>query len=159
MSRGRVHGGQARTVASLRLRGASVSDAMIRCPKLLGPTATVAQVRELFGDDHVHVALVVHRGKLLAVIDPSDLTDALPASSLARAAGCLHGRVTRPDADLAATWEIMTALGRRRLAVTDRHGTFLGLLCLKRSRLGFCSNADVRARAQEPRHGRAPVQG
>lgn len=127
---------------------ALVSDAMIRDPKVLGPAATIAQVREFFRDDHVHAALLVDHFRLLAVVEPSDLIDSPPASSPAVTIGCLRGRVTRPDADLVTTWEVMTALGRRRLAVVDSRGNFLGLLCLKRSGLGFCSDADVRARAE-----------
>jgi hypothetical protein len=41
----------------------------------------------------------------------------------------------------------MTATGRRRAAVTSAGGLLLGLLCLKASRAGFCSDQDVRARA------------
>jgi hypothetical protein len=41
----------------------------------------------------------------------------------------------------------MTATGRRRAAVTSADGRLLGLLCLKASRAGFCSDQDVRARA------------
>jgi predicted transcriptional regulator len=121
---------------------------MIRSPKLLGPATTIAQVREFFGDDHVHTALLVDRGRLLAVVEPFDLTGSPPAGNPAVTVGRLRGRVTRPDADLATTWKAMTALGRRRLAVVDSHGNLLGLLCLKRSGLGFCSDADVRARAE-----------
>ena len=36
-----------------------------------------------------------------------------------------------------------------RLAVIDEECRLLGLLCLKRTRLGFCSDADVQARAAE----------
>jgi hypothetical protein len=46
----------------------------------------------------------------------------------------------------------MLACGRRRLAVVGRDGKFQGLLCLKRSRSGFCSNRDVWARSAGPRH-------
>jgi hypothetical protein len=41
----------------------------------------------------------------------------------------------------------MTATGRRRAAVTSADGRLLGLLCLKASQVGFCSDTDVRARA------------
>jgi hypothetical protein len=41
----------------------------------------------------------------------------------------------------------MTATGRRRAAVTSADGRLLGLLCLKASQAGFCSDHDVRARA------------
>jgi CBS domain-containing protein len=129
--------------------GIRVGDAMIRNPKLLGPSTTIAQVHEFFGDDHVHAALLVDRGRLLAVIEPPDLIDSPPGTYLAMAVGRLRGRITKPDADLAATWETMTALSCRRLAVVDDRGEFVGLLCLKSSGLGFCSDADVRARAED----------
>lgn len=131
------------------LRGTSVSDAMIHSPKLLGPETTIAQVHAFFRDDHVHAALLVDRGRLLTVIEPVDLIGAPPATSPAVTIGRLRGRITRPDADLAATWEAMTALARRRLAVVDSRGNVMGLLCMKRSGLGFCSDADVQARADE----------
>ena len=41
----------------------------------------------------------------------------------------------------------MTTTGRRRAAVTSADGRLLGLLCLKASRAGFCSDQDVHARA------------
>jgi len=41
----------------------------------------------------------------------------------------------------------MTTTGRRRAAVTSADGRLLGLLCLKASRAGLCSDHDVRARA------------
>jgi hypothetical protein len=41
----------------------------------------------------------------------------------------------------------MNATGRRRAAVIRDDGKLVGLLCLKASRSGFCSEEDVRARA------------
>jgi hypothetical protein len=40
----------------------------------------------------------------------------------------------------------MRASGRRRLAVTSDDGTLVGLLCLKASGNGFCSDGDVASR-------------
>ena len=129
--------------------GARVRDAMLHNPKLLAPTTTIAQVHTFFDDDHVYAALLVDRGRLLAVVEPTDLVGTHPATSPAVTIGHLRDRVTRPDADLASTWAEMTAHARRRLAVVDSRGNLLGLLCLKRSGLGFCSDANVRARAEE----------
>ncbi len=53
----------------------------------------------------------------------------------------------RRGASLAAVERAMNATGRRRAAVTSDDGTLLGPLCLKASRAGFCSDQDVRARA------------
>jgi len=40
----------------------------------------------------------------------------------------------------------MQRTGRRRLAVVDGEGRLVGLLCLKASGSGFCSNEDVASR-------------
>jgi CBS domain-containing protein len=126
---------------------------MLRNPKLLGPGTTVEQVCAFLTDEHVHAALLADGPRLLGVIEPCDLAvstasgDA-PALTFAH----LRGRVTPPEADLASAWKTMAAQSRRRLAVVDTHGDLLGLLCLKRGGLGFCSDDDVRNRARE--HGR-----
>ncbi|WP_406631156.1 CBS domain-containing protein [Amycolatopsis sp. WGS_07] len=123
---------------------ATVGEAMLRAPKVLDATATVGEVRALFEDDHVHAALVVAERTLLGVVERADLAglpDALPAYR----AGRLAGRVISPEADLSSTW---LGMSRRRLAVVDEDGELLGLLCLKRSGRGFCSDAEVAARAR-----------
>nr|WP_241248634.1 CBS domain-containing protein [Nocardioides sp. KC13] len=122
---------------------------MVQRPKLLPSTATVLDVRDFFRDDHVHAALVVDGDRLLAVIEPDDLeSDDLEAGEdgPARAMGTLLGRTVAPYADLWTIWRWMTSNGRRRMAVIE-DGRCVGLLCLKRSGRGFCSDAGVRARA------------
>lgn len=138
------------SVCASAVHGATVADAMVRSPKVSGPDPTVAQVRDQFRDDLVHAVLIVADGKLVAVVERPDLS-AAPPDLPARLIGRLAGRVTAPDADLAPTWQAMTRTGRRRLAVVDGHGRLLGLLCLKRTGLGFCSDTDVQARADERR--------
>lgn len=129
---------------------ACVADAVVRAPKLCGPDTTVADVRALFADEHVHAALVVAEPgtRLLAVVERADLA-ALPPDFPAARAGTLRGRVVAPTAPLPPTHDAMVRAGRRRLAVTDASGALVGLLCLKRSGLGFCSDADVVARGAE----------
>jgi hypothetical protein len=46
-------------------------------------------------------------------------------------------------------WLAMTATGQRRNAVISEDGRLLGLLCLKASQAGFCSDEDVADRARE----------
>ncbi|XVQ14725.1 CBS domain-containing protein [Spirillospora sp. CA-255316] len=136
------------TLAGEHAPARTVADAMVRAPKVCGPATTVAQARAVLRDDHVHAVLVVDGGHLVSVVERPDL-DSQPADSPARLAGRLHDRVTAPDADLDTTWRSMTKARRRRLAVVDEGGRLLGLLCLKRTGLGFCSDADVQARAEE----------
>lgn len=121
---------------------------MLPCPKVCPVDTSVAQARALLADDHVHALLIVDAGVLRAVVERPDLAGAPPGDP-ARAYGRLPGRVVGAQDDLAATWRAMVADGRRRLAVVDPDGRLLGLLCLKRSGRGFCSEDDVEARAQE----------
>lgn len=130
---------------------AHVADAMIRHPKVHGVRATAAHLRAFFQDDHVHVALVVDRGRLVSVVDRDDVLDGLPDDTPAASLGYLEDRLVGPDVDLAATRARMAADGGRRLAVVDDELRLLGLLCLKRSGKGFCSDSDVSARAEERR--------
>jgi CBS domain-containing protein len=126
----------------------TVGDVALRRPKVLAATTTVGEAREAFADDHVHALLVGASNLLHAVVDRVDLpgvADATPAATLGR----LAGRTVAPGADLAATWADMMARGRRRLAVVDADGGLVGLLCLKRSGRGFCSETDVAARARD----------
>ncbi|WP_328306303.1 CBS domain-containing protein [Actinomycetospora sp. NBC_00405] len=126
--------------------GAVVADVMLRRPRVCAADTSVADARAMFADDHLHALLVVGSGVLLAVVERPDLERA-DGRAPAHEQGRLAGRVVGPDADLVATWRAM--VGRRRLAVVDPQGALLGLLCLKRSGRGFCSQADVDARARE----------
>ncbi len=129
-------------------RGTTVAHALLAHPRTSPPETTVAQARAFFADDHVHALLVVDGGQLLAVVERADLVGAA-ATDPVRPLGSLAGRTVHPDADLAGTHRRLVAEGRRRSAVVDADGALLGLLCLKRDGRGFCSDDDVRARAEE----------
>lgn len=109
-------------------------------------STTVAVLREFFADDHKHAAVVVEHGVLLAVIDRSDVTPDHPADALADDIGTVTSRAVGRDADLEGVRLELVATRRRRMAVVADDGTFLGLLCLKRTLDGFCSDDDVRNR-------------
>ena len=128
--------------------GATVGSAMVRHPKTCGPAATVADARRLFGDDHVHALLVVEDGRLLSVVERADLREADPAGPVL-GLGRLAGRVVDVRADLEGVRRRMAEHGRRRLAVVGYRSELLGLLCLKRSGTGFCSDTGIRARRAE----------
>lgn len=127
----------------------TVAHLMVRHPKLCHEDSTVGDVRQLFADDHVHVVLIMSGTRLLTVIDRADLrpdaTDSAPAARL----GHLSGRVIAPTASADTALQQMIAASRRRLAVIAPDGTLLGLLCLKRSGTGFCSDENVRQRQRE----------
>lgn len=126
----------------------TVAGAMISSPKTLPAATTVAQVREVFQDDHVHCVLIVDCDVLLTVVERPDMVEASPEQPAA-SLGRLRGRTIGPDESLEPVRLFMLGHRRRRLAVVDSRRTLLGLLCLKRTGLGFCSDANVRARAAE----------
>ncbi len=128
--------------------GLTVADAMVRAPKVRPGTTTVAQARADLLDDHVHAVLVVRDSVLVSVVESADLTSA-PPDALAAPAGRLGGRTVPPGTDLESVWRDLTVRRRRRVAVVDDRGRLLGLLCLKRSGRGFCTDDGVRARAAE----------
>lgn len=129
-----------------------VTVAMHTTPNVWPPSTTVAEVRTVFADDHVHAVLIVEHGRLLAVLDRTDvppddggMADRGPAIEL----GTLAGRVVYDTVDLSQAHLMLAATGRRRLAVIDARRRCLGLLCLKRDGTGFCTDEDVSARQRE----------
>lgn len=131
------------------LTGADVAHVMVRYPKLCHEDSTVSDIRQLFADDHLHVVLIVSGTQLLTVIDRADLGPDVTESAPAARFGRLSGRVIAPTASADAALRQMIAASRRRLAVVGPDGTLLGLLCLKGSGTGFCSDEDVRQRQRE----------
>jgi CBS domain-containing protein len=126
-----------------------VAGAMVINPKVCPRTVTIGEVRELFSDDHVHAVLVADDRKLVSVVEREDLDGNMPDSAPAFPVGRLSGRAIAWDASLLAAQLRMSTEGRRRLAVVDDLGNLAGLLCLKTSGLGFCSDVDIRAREAE----------
>jgi hypothetical protein len=127
----------------------TAADAMLTIPARHSLAATVREIQDFFGDSHVHAALIVSpAGYLAAVVERDDIAGS-QASDAAAPLGRLAGRTVAAGADLAEVQQVMKAAGRRRAAVTSDDGMLLGLLCLKASQAGFCSDQDVRARAEK----------
>jgi len=121
---------------------------MLTAPVKHSSSATVREIRDFFRDDHVHAALIVSpAGYLEAVVERDDVAGSTAPGAAAAPLGRLAGRTVAAGASLADVRRAMAVTGRRRAAVTSTDGRLLGLLCLKASRTGFCSDQDVRARA------------
>jgi CBS domain-containing protein len=132
-----------------------VSDAMVTIPKTRGPDVSLEEIRDLFDDDHVRMALIVDAaGRLLTTIERQDLIAAaeLPSSTRIARLGTLVGRTVRPSTLLSAATATLLRERKRRLAVVDDRGRLLGLLCLKRDGTGFCSDEGIRRRAESNSH-------
>lgn len=132
------------------IRVTTVADVMVRHPKLCREDSTAGEVRRLFADDHVHAVLLVSAGQLLTVIERSDIRPETTDSELAVRLGHLSGRVTAAATPADSALDEMIAADQRRLAVVGPDGLLLGLLCVKRSGRGFCSDEDVRRRRPWP---------
>lgn len=130
-----------------RVRPFLVRDAMATRPKTLPASASVDDARRALADDHVHMILLTRDATLLGTLVRTDLPPDAPGDAPALPWSTLAGRTTSPEAAAAPVRELLVGRGLRRLAVVDADGTLLGLLCLKRSGAGFCSDADITARA------------
>jgi predicted transcriptional regulator len=124
-----------------------VADAMVTQPAVHPPSTTVAQLRAFFADEHVHMALLVEEDRLVGTVERTDIAPPLPGSTPASKIARLDGRTVGPDTLLRDAVGAMTRDARRRLAVVDGESMLVGLLCLKASGLGFCSDADVAGRS------------
>jgi CBS domain-containing protein len=126
----------------------TAAEAMLTAPVRHPLSATVGEIRDFFHDDHVHAALITSpAGYLEAVVERDDIAGCQALDAAAAPLGRLAGRTVPAGASLAEVHRAMTAAGQRRAAVISGDGRLLGLLCLKASRAGFCSDQDVRARA------------
>src|SRR5204862_5252146 len=128
--------------------GRTCGEAMLPTPVRHPLSVSVREIRDFFRDDHVHAALIVSpAGYLESVVERDDIAGCRAPDAAAAPLGRLADRTVPAGASLADVRQVMTATGRRRVAVTSADGRLLGLLCLKASRTGFCSDQDVRARA------------
>jgi CBS domain-containing protein len=125
-----------------------VAQLMLRSPIVLSASEPLAEVRRVFDSSHVHMVLLTTSGRvgevLLGTLVRDDLPPAGPGTALAHAR--LEGRTVRADRAATDVRRAMQAAGHRRLAVVDHDGRLMGLLCLKRSGDGFCTDAGVASR-------------
>jgi CBS domain-containing protein len=119
---------------------------MITTPKTLPTRASVDDVRAQMADDHVHMVLLTDGDTLRGTVVRTDLPPAGSGHEAALRWAVLRDRTVSPDTPTALVQARLNHAKMRRLAVVDADDTLLGLVCLKRSRSGFCSDADVAAR-------------
>ena len=121
---------------------------MVTQPTIHDASVSIAEIRELFRDDHKHMPLLVEADRLIGTIERQDLAPSCSGDAPACSIAKLRGRTIGPDTSLDEAAAAMRRTARRRLAVVDGRGVLLGLLCLKASSTGFCSDQDVRDRLQ-----------
>ncbi len=127
----------------------TAADAMVTTPWTHEVDLTVAEAHEVFTDSHVHMLLLTHDGVLRGTLVRDDLAADADPGRPALELATLVDRTVRAGHALDGVIDLMHRRETRRLAVVDDAGVLVGLLCLKRTLDGFCSDADVRARAVE----------
>lgn len=129
-------------------RGRTATDLAVLLPDVLGPEDTVGHVRLAFArGEKVKMALVVDSaGVLLTTVVRSDLDRRMPSGRLARTIGTLAGRTVRAEMTEADALVTLSDSGTGRSAVVDAQGLLVGLICLKASGLGYCSDEGIAAR-------------
>lgn len=132
----------------------TVADAMVRRPKTFPLDATVGEALAAFENSHVHMLLLTHDHTLNGTIVRRDLTPAPSGNAPLLELAHLAGRTASPRAPLTPVRERMIEQGLRRLAVIDPHRTLLGLLCLKRTLTGFCTDDGIDSREREGKRRR-----
>jgi predicted transcriptional regulator len=120
-------------------QGLLVRDVMVRRPKTMPASSSVADVRAHFENPRVRTALLADDGRFRGAIAPEELPTSAggsePAGSYARADVPTVG----PDAHMADALALMERRGDYRLVVLDSDGqTLVGLLCLDSTGTGFC---------------------
>ncbi|MET9328833.1 CBS domain-containing protein [Tsukamurella sp. NPDC003166] len=123
----------------------SVADAMLRHPTIHPPDITVGDAVAAFeSSPKIHLLLLVHAGRLVGTLTRADIAAAdLHEGAAPLARSSLRARTTSADGELEPLREAMVAAGTRRLAVVDDDLRLLGLLCLKASGTGFCTDDGV----------------
>ena len=138
----------------------TVRSAMLRHPTVHPAGLTVGEAQAVFAARaKTHLLVLVEGGVLISAITRDDVAGIADPATPARDVGRLAGRIVSADEPLAPLREAMADSGLRRVAVVDdvaadpKH--LLGLLCLKRSRTGFCTDEGVAA-MRAAREAQAP---
>jgi predicted transcriptional regulator len=134
---------------------ALVRDVMLRHPKTLSAQSSVDEAHAALCDDHVHMVLLTEGDTLVGTVVRTDLPRTTQESGPVLPWSKLHSRTVKPQATAKSVQELLIERGLRRLAVIDDDGVLLGLMCLKRSKTGFCSDDDVECRANSLDHAAA----
>ena len=134
---------------------ATVAEVMITEPTTFDAGITVGVARTSLARPKQHLVLLVEGRHLVGTLAADDLPDDVADDAPARDHAHLEDRTARPTDTVAELWERLDHAGARRLAVVDDAGDLLGLVCVKRSRSGFCTVEGIAAWRAE----RASLQG
>lgn len=127
-------------------RDRTVGGAMLHHPTVHAADLTVGEARAVFAASvKTHLLLLVRDQVLVAAVTRDDVAAAggISADTPAATIGAVEGRTVGPDVPVEPLREAMAGSGMRRIAVVDDDLRLLGLLCLKASLQGFCTDEGV----------------
>jgi CBS domain-containing protein len=120
--------------------GSRVEDVMLRAPRTLSPTSTVADARQAFENPRERLLLVARNGAYVGGIDREVLAEDLPGETTLEALADDGPRVT-PDDSVTHALALLDADGAERLPVVAEDGRLVGLVCFNRRQGQFCVDA------------------
>ncbi len=120
--------------------GPSAADVMLRDPRAVPPSTTVAEARATFENPRVRLLLVADGDHFLGAVTRDDVGDEVDG---ARTLGELAGDavLVRPDDPVERVVGLLGDEGTDRLPVVDGEGALLGLVCFNRRHGHFCVDA------------------
>lgn len=126
-------------ISDIRNSELSVGDVMVRRPKTMPASASVADLRRTFANPHVVSALLVDGACFAGLVNRVDVPDAVRDDAPARDFADVEVVTVRPSTPLPEAVKALDMEGSRRLVVVADDGrTLEGLLCLDESRSSFC---------------------
>jgi hypothetical protein len=123
--------------------GLTVADVMLRRPKSLPSTATVAEVRAVLANPSVQMVLLADHGAFAGAI--AELPDEAPDDEVAVRYADERPESIRPTETAEAGFALTAGTPNRRVVVLDEAGELHGLLCLDQTRTRFCGGASHRS--------------
>ena len=118
--------------------GPLVADLMLRDPRTVPSTTTVAEARAAFANPRERMLLVTVDGRFAGAVPRERVSDDLDADlTLAALLDAAVPRVSPADA-AARALELLDAGESERLPVVEEDGSLVGLVCFNRRRNVFC---------------------
>jgi CBS domain-containing protein len=116
--------------------GPSAADVMLREPRAVPPSTTVAEARETFENPRVRLLLVAEGDRFLGAVTREHVEDADAADTLDGLAA--DAALVRPEDPVGRVVELIEADGGDRIPVVAGDGTLVGLVCFNRRHGHFC---------------------
>jgi CBS domain-containing protein len=116
--------------------GPSAADVMLRDPRAVPPSTTVAEARETFENPRVRLLLVADGDRFLGAVTREHVDGVDGAATLEGLVA--DAALVRPEDPVDRVVELLETDGGDRLPVVDGDGTLIGLVCFNRRHGHFC---------------------